>query len=448
MTNPAPARDPRRPARGDAGWPAARPRGPPAVRDRRLRREQHRGDRGHPHRSGRIAGTPTRSSPTGSRPTGSAPAPTGHRARRRRPSRSNSSSTSSPRRLDIDPIELRRRNLVAPDDEMADGTPWGGLGLGECLDRIAAHPLWRDRASLPDGEGVGRGRRGVAGHAAAGGRHLPARGRRTGHRRDRRGRHLGLDDRVRDDRRGGPRHRGRRGVGHRRRHRCRAALADERRERHHLLDRPGGPARHRRAARQDPGLRGPAPRDRRPGPRARRRRRPAEGHARARPDPGPDRGVARRVHLGVRAARGPRRDGPAGPGAVDVRPPRPRPGRSRDRIGRGRRVRHRPGRRSRPQSGHHRGPAPRRRDPGTRLGAPRGDGLRRRRPAPDRDLPRLRAPDGADGARVRDDHRRGPGTGRPVRGEGDRRGPGVRCGGGRGQRRDATRPVSASGSCR
>ncbi len=58
-------------------------------------------------------------------------------------------------RLGIDPIELRRRNLVAPDDEMADGTPWGGLGLGECLDRVAAHPLWRDRASLPDGEGVG-----------------------------------------------------------------------------------------------------------------------------------------------------------------------------------------------------------------------------------------------------------------------------------------------------
>ena len=38
--------------------------------------------------------------------------------------------------------------------------------------------------------------------------------------------------------------------------------------------------------------------------------------------------------------------------------------------------------------------------------------------------------------RVRDDPRRGAGTGRPVRGEGDRRGPGVRCGGGRGQRRD------------
>jgi len=58
-------------------------------------------------------------------------------------------------RLEMDPIDLRRRNLVAPDDEMADGTAWGGIGLDECLTRIAAHPLWRGRASLPDGEGVG-----------------------------------------------------------------------------------------------------------------------------------------------------------------------------------------------------------------------------------------------------------------------------------------------------
>jgi CO/xanthine dehydrogenase Mo-binding subunit len=58
-------------------------------------------------------------------------------------------------RLKIDPIELRRRNLVAPDDEMADGTPWGGIGLDECLARLADHPLYRDRASLPDGDGVG-----------------------------------------------------------------------------------------------------------------------------------------------------------------------------------------------------------------------------------------------------------------------------------------------------
>ena len=67
--------------------------------------------------------------------------------------------------LDVDPIDLRRRNLVAPDDEMADGTPWGGIGLDECLARIATHPLWRDRASLPDGEGVG-----VAAGAWPGGR--------------------------------------------------------------------------------------------------------------------------------------------------------------------------------------------------------------------------------------------------------------------------------------
>jgi CO/xanthine dehydrogenase Mo-binding subunit len=58
-------------------------------------------------------------------------------------------------RLEIDPIELRRRNLVSPDDEMADGTAWGGIGLDECLVRLSDHPLYRDRASLPADEGVG-----------------------------------------------------------------------------------------------------------------------------------------------------------------------------------------------------------------------------------------------------------------------------------------------------
>jgi CO/xanthine dehydrogenase Mo-binding subunit len=58
-------------------------------------------------------------------------------------------------RLDIDPVELRRRNTVTAEDEMADGTPWGSLGLTECLARITDHPLYRDRASLPAGEGVG-----------------------------------------------------------------------------------------------------------------------------------------------------------------------------------------------------------------------------------------------------------------------------------------------------
>jgi CO/xanthine dehydrogenase Mo-binding subunit len=58
-------------------------------------------------------------------------------------------------KLGLDPIDFRRRNLVAPDDEMADGTAWGGIGLDECLARLAEHPLWLDRANLPDGEGVG-----------------------------------------------------------------------------------------------------------------------------------------------------------------------------------------------------------------------------------------------------------------------------------------------------
>jgi CO/xanthine dehydrogenase Mo-binding subunit len=57
--------------------------------------------------------------------------------------------------LGLDPIDFRRRNLVASDDEMADGTAWGGIGLDECLARLAEHPLWRDRANLPDDEGVG-----------------------------------------------------------------------------------------------------------------------------------------------------------------------------------------------------------------------------------------------------------------------------------------------------
>ena len=38
---------------------------------------------------------------------------------------------------------------------MIDGEPWPGLGHAAVLDAAGAHPLWRDRASLPEGEGVG-----------------------------------------------------------------------------------------------------------------------------------------------------------------------------------------------------------------------------------------------------------------------------------------------------
>ena len=58
-------------------------------------------------------------------------------------------------RLGVDPVELRRRNLVAEGDAMVDGESWARIGHRECLDAVADHALWRDRASLPKGEGVG-----------------------------------------------------------------------------------------------------------------------------------------------------------------------------------------------------------------------------------------------------------------------------------------------------
>ena len=97
MSNPAPAGDPRGHGRGDQGRPAHRPPGPTPDGDRRLLRGQRRGHRGHPDRRSVPLGQPTRSSRTASRRTGSVPARTGHRGRRRPPSRSNRSSTNSPR---------------------------------------------------------------------------------------------------------------------------------------------------------------------------------------------------------------------------------------------------------------------------------------------------------------------------------------------------------------
>ena len=58
-------------------------------------------------------------------------------------------------KLGLDPIELRARNLAAEGDPMVDGEPWPGLGHAAVLEAAAAHPMWRDRASLPAGEGVG-----------------------------------------------------------------------------------------------------------------------------------------------------------------------------------------------------------------------------------------------------------------------------------------------------
>jgi CO/xanthine dehydrogenase Mo-binding subunit len=57
--------------------------------------------------------------------------------------------------LDVDPIELRLRNVLREGDPGPDGSPFPVFGAHECLERLREHPLWARRGALPDGEGVG-----------------------------------------------------------------------------------------------------------------------------------------------------------------------------------------------------------------------------------------------------------------------------------------------------
>lgn len=58
--------------------------------------------------------------------------------------------------LGIDPIEIRRRNLIQAGAPMVDGDgTWPVHGGAEVLDALEASPVWRDRATAADGEGVG-----------------------------------------------------------------------------------------------------------------------------------------------------------------------------------------------------------------------------------------------------------------------------------------------------
>jgi len=57
--------------------------------------------------------------------------------------------------LGVDPIELRLRNVLVEGDPGPDGNPFPVFGAVECLERLRAHPLWEQRGSLPDGEGIG-----------------------------------------------------------------------------------------------------------------------------------------------------------------------------------------------------------------------------------------------------------------------------------------------------
>jgi CO/xanthine dehydrogenase Mo-binding subunit len=57
--------------------------------------------------------------------------------------------------LDLDPVALRLRNAVLEGDVGISGNPFPVIGAVQVLERVRDHPLWRQRASLPDGEGVG-----------------------------------------------------------------------------------------------------------------------------------------------------------------------------------------------------------------------------------------------------------------------------------------------------
>src|SRR5207253_9791305 len=58
-------------------------------------------------------------------------------------------------RLDIDPLEIRLRNVADEGSPMNDGEPWPAIGVRECLAQVALDPLWLNRRALPPGDGVG-----------------------------------------------------------------------------------------------------------------------------------------------------------------------------------------------------------------------------------------------------------------------------------------------------
>ncbi|HRD78924.1 MAG TPA: xanthine dehydrogenase family protein molybdopterin-binding subunit, partial [Hyphomicrobiaceae bacterium] len=63
-------------------------------------------------------------------------------------------------RLDIDPLELRRRNASVTGSLMPIGTPFPSIGLTTILDRVAAHACWREplgKGRFPRGRGLALG---------------------------------------------------------------------------------------------------------------------------------------------------------------------------------------------------------------------------------------------------------------------------------------------------
>jgi CO/xanthine dehydrogenase Mo-binding subunit len=58
-------------------------------------------------------------------------------------------------KLELDPLELRLRNVSVEGDLAPSGQPFPVFGARECLERIREHPLWSRRQELPKGEGIG-----------------------------------------------------------------------------------------------------------------------------------------------------------------------------------------------------------------------------------------------------------------------------------------------------
>jgi CO/xanthine dehydrogenase Mo-binding subunit len=59
------------------------------------------------------------------------------------------------RRLGLDPLELRLRNVADEGDLSMSGQPYPVFGARQCLERVQRHPLWAQRDGVPDGEGIG-----------------------------------------------------------------------------------------------------------------------------------------------------------------------------------------------------------------------------------------------------------------------------------------------------
>ncbi|MGA9860231.1 MAG: xanthine dehydrogenase family protein molybdopterin-binding subunit [Solirubrobacteraceae bacterium] len=59
------------------------------------------------------------------------------------------------RQLQIDPLQLRLRNVAGEGDPTPSGQTFPVFGARACLERVQDHPLWAARSDLPEGEGVG-----------------------------------------------------------------------------------------------------------------------------------------------------------------------------------------------------------------------------------------------------------------------------------------------------